>query len=96
MYLQELFTRALPFDSIRSSEVLERRIWQGPPDRPSGETTCQRLTDGWWRICLLCWSREPHQRPSIDEVLGMIEEERFRALLRQDRSKVQRMLMEGI
>ena len=94
MCLQELFTRAFPFDSIHSSEELERRIWQGPPDRPSGESTCQRLTNGWWRICLLCWSREPHQRPSVDEVLEMIEDELLRALRRQDRCKVQRMLME--
>jgi len=94
MNLQELFTRALPFDSIRSPEELERRIWQGPPDRLSGGTTCQRLTDGWWRICLLCWSHEPSQRPSIDEVLEMIEDELFRALRRQDRSKMQRMLVE--
>ena len=93
MRLQELFTRALPFDSTCSSEELERRIWQGPPDYPSGETTCQRLTDGWWRICLLSWSREPSQRPSVDEVLEMIEE-LFGALRRQDRGKIQRMLME--
>jgi len=94
MYLQELFTRALPFDSILNSEELERRIWQGPPDRPSGETTRQRLTDGWWRICLLCWSRKPYQRPSVDEVLEMIGCECFRALWRQDKSKMQQMLLE--
>ncbi|KAL4066209.1 hypothetical protein J3A83DRAFT_368589 [Scleroderma citrinum] len=51
----ELFTRVLPFDSIRRPEELRRHIFRGPPDRLSNETTYERLTDGWWEICLLIY-----------------------------------------
>ena len=77
---------------IRTSlEELERRIWQGLPDRPSGETTCRRLTDGNMLAVLV---PKPYQHPLIDKVLGRVEDERFGALLRQDRSEMQEILME--
>lgn len=79
-----------PFDSIRSSEELGRRITQGPPDRPSDETTRRRLTDGWWT---LCWSQDPSKRPLIDKIIETIEDELFEAR-RGDRDKTQRGLME--
>ncbi|KAL4078968.1 kinase-like domain-containing protein [Scleroderma yunnanense] len=89
----ELFTRAPPFGSIRGLAELERRIARGPPDRPNDETTCRRLTDGWWKICMLCWSQDPSLRLSIDEVLVMVEDELLEAL-RRNRSKMRRMLMQ--
>lgn len=82
-----------PFDSIRSSEELGRRITQGPPDRPSDETTRRRLTDGWWTLCSLCWSQDPSKRPFIDKIIETIEDELFEAR-RGDRDKTQRGLME--
>ncbi|KAL4078972.1 kinase-like domain-containing protein [Scleroderma yunnanense] len=87
----ELFTGMFPFASIRVSDELERRISQRPPDRPDDMTTCRRLTDSWWTICLLCWSQDPSLRPSIDQVIGIVEDELFQALRRRDSKRIRRM-----
>lgn len=89
----ELFTRTYPFHSIWNSKELEQRIILGPPDRPSDEITCQRLTDGWWKICSWCWQRDPSLRPSIEEILRMIEDELLESL-RRDGDGFRRLLME--
>ena len=40
------------------------------PIRPSHESTCSRMTEEWWEICLACWHREPEQRLRITDVLS--------------------------
>ncbi|KIM60326.1 hypothetical protein SCLCIDRAFT_961143 [Scleroderma citrinum Foug A] len=64
----ELFTRAPPFHEIRSLRRVLTRIIQGPPERPNDQATLSRLTDGWWKICNLCWVPDPSQRPSMSDI----------------------------
>ncbi|KAG6333052.1 hypothetical protein ID866_6041 [Astraeus odoratus] len=45
-----------------------------PPDRPSDENTCSRMSDDWWSICRRCWDYEPSSRPSIETILNEIEQ----------------------
>ncbi|KAG6331215.1 hypothetical protein ID866_7877 [Astraeus odoratus] len=66
----ELFTREVPFHHVRNIIPLAIRILQGPPDRPSGDSTCYRMTDDWWDLCLRCWATE---RASVKDVLDRIE-----------------------
>ena len=46
---------------------------KGPPSRPELESTCNRMTDAWWNICLSCWQRDPESRPSASKILANIE-----------------------
>ncbi|KIM54861.1 hypothetical protein SCLCIDRAFT_30817 [Scleroderma citrinum Foug A] len=67
----ELFTRQRPFPEIDTlPRLIIRIILRGPPDRPSDETTCFRLTDEWWNICLSCWHSDPMTRPRISDILA--------------------------
>lgn len=70
---QELFTREFPFSAISSTLAVLLRVMQGPPDRPSPESTCLRLMDEWWSICLACWNRDPSARPPMSKILTAIK-----------------------
>ncbi|KIM64459.1 hypothetical protein SCLCIDRAFT_632160 [Scleroderma citrinum Foug A] len=69
----ELFTRKPPFHCIESEEDVKARVLRDPPNRPSEEETCSRLTDGWWDICLPCWQRNPSSRPDMTEIASKIK-----------------------
>ncbi|KIM61222.1 hypothetical protein SCLCIDRAFT_1216116 [Scleroderma citrinum Foug A] len=69
----ELFTREDPFYPLRGVGVM-MRIMKGPPDRPSAENTCSRLTDEWWGICSECWHADPSKRPTMLQVAKKIEQ----------------------
>ena len=69
--LQELLTREDPFHPI-SGPFIMLRILRGPPDRPSAEDTCFRLTDEWWSIFSECWHTEPSMRPTMSQVAKRI------------------------
>ncbi|KIM60729.1 hypothetical protein SCLCIDRAFT_1216613 [Scleroderma citrinum Foug A] len=69
----ELFTREFPFSAISSTLAVLLRVMQGPPDRPSPESTCLRLMDEWWSICLACWNRDPSARPPMSKILTAIK-----------------------
>lgn len=70
----ELFTRSMPFHTIKGLSGLVIRISKGPPDRPTDAETCSRMTDDWWNICQSCWNYEPSLRPPISTILRMIEQ----------------------
>ncbi|KIM61269.1 hypothetical protein SCLCIDRAFT_1182000, partial [Scleroderma citrinum Foug A] len=70
----ELFTREDPFHPISGSVLIMMRILKGPPDRPSAENTCFRLTDEWWDICSECWQADRSKRPTILQVAKKIEQ----------------------
>ncbi|KAL4072957.1 kinase-like domain-containing protein [Scleroderma yunnanense] len=70
----ELFTRNPPFIDITNTYGVITRIIRGrPPERPSPETTCYRLTEEWWRICGMCWRHRPSSRPRISRIVEAIE-----------------------
>ena len=69
-FLQELFTREDHF-GFHAVAITMRK---GPPDRPSAENTCFRLTDEWWGICSECWHRDPSSRPTMLQVVEKIEQ----------------------
>ncbi|KAI6020535.1 kinase-like domain-containing protein [Pisolithus marmoratus] len=73
MTILELFTRQVPFHYIPGLRAVIGQIMNGQPDRPSGPATCFRMTDAWWDICCRCWMRDPWQRPSIRDMIRIIE-----------------------
>ncbi|KAG6336079.1 hypothetical protein ID866_3005, partial [Astraeus odoratus] len=69
----ELFTRKQPFSDVNRTAAVMRRILLGPEiERPNGESTHSRLTDGWWEICRSCWEHDPSLRPKISEIVNKI------------------------
>ncbi|KAG6329229.1 hypothetical protein ID866_9859, partial [Astraeus odoratus] len=70
--VQELFTRQPPYSAIHDMRGVITRILQGPPNRPSDESTCSRMTDQWWEICTLCWTRDESLRPPVSVILKEI------------------------
>ncbi|KAG6327879.1 hypothetical protein ID866_11210, partial [Astraeus odoratus] len=70
----ELFTRQPPFHDIMNSYGLMARVMRAqPPERPRPESTCNRLTDEWWRMCCRCWSPRPSSRPRMSRIVEAIE-----------------------
>ncbi|KIM61482.1 hypothetical protein SCLCIDRAFT_25809 [Scleroderma citrinum Foug A] len=70
----ELFTRLPPFHEKLNPASVIYRILQGPPDRPTNELTCSRLTDAWWDVCSRCWIYEPPSRPEMSEIFRKLDE----------------------
>ena len=68
------------------------KIEKSPPSRPKSESTCNRMTDAWWNICLSCWQWVPGLRPSASEILADIEGVGF-FLMGQDKVTIARQAM---
>ncbi|KIM70601.1 hypothetical protein SCLCIDRAFT_1206733 [Scleroderma citrinum Foug A] len=69
----ELFIREPPYHDIRGTRGAKRYISQGPPNRPTDEITCGRMTDEWWGICCLCWKPDEPSRPPISDIIEKVE-----------------------
>ncbi|KAG6328797.1 hypothetical protein ID866_10291, partial [Astraeus odoratus] len=69
----ELFTRTRPFTGIKTYPALVNRIYRQPPERPTEETTCGRMSEEWWSLCSECWQYQPLSRPQISSVVSNIE-----------------------
>ncbi|KAG6329427.1 hypothetical protein ID866_9661 [Astraeus odoratus] len=70
----EHFTRQPPFHDLPTPGSVMARILRGPPDRPSDASTYFRMTDYWWDICTLCWTRDLLSRPTMSEVVAIVQE----------------------
>ncbi|KAI6014350.1 kinase-like domain-containing protein [Pisolithus marmoratus] len=71
----ELFTRQKPFPDIKNQKCVIARILNGSlPCRPSDDSTRSRMSNKWWDLCCLCWSATPCLRPSMSQIVEMIEE----------------------
>ncbi|KAI6014349.1 kinase-like protein [Pisolithus marmoratus] len=70
----ELFTRKKPFHDISNRRLIIACILQGRlPRRPSDVLTRARMTDDWWSLCYSCWRTTAPSRPSMSEIVEMIE-----------------------
>ncbi|KAG6329145.1 hypothetical protein ID866_9944 [Astraeus odoratus] len=72
MTVLELFTRSPPFHDCGNISSIMVRILRGPPERPTQESTCHRMTDAWWELCSSCWRKRPSSRPAILEIMDRI------------------------
>ncbi|KAG6329230.1 hypothetical protein ID866_9860 [Astraeus odoratus] len=68
----ELFTARPPYSDVHDTRGVITSILQGPPDRPSDESTRSRMTDRWWKICSSCWVRDESLRPPVSTILKEI------------------------
>ncbi|KAL4078696.1 kinase-like domain-containing protein [Scleroderma yunnanense] len=71
MTVLELFTRKRPFEHLNTIPTIMVHIVYKKFDRPNLDAS-YRLTDEWWDMCLLCWKRDPPQRPPMLSVIEKI------------------------
>ncbi|KAI6044497.1 kinase-like domain-containing protein [Pisolithus marmoratus] len=70
---EELFTRKDPFYRFRGQAAIITRILTSPPDRPTDDDTCRRMTEQWWSLLSLCWKIDPGMRPTMPYIIEMID-----------------------
>ncbi|KAJ7831518.1 kinase-like domain-containing protein, partial [Mycena olivaceomarginata] len=70
----ELLTHEQPFNQIKhATEVAIRSAKGEQPPRPTELRVVERgLDDALWGLLSRCWTNEPSQRPTIQEVLDML------------------------
>ncbi|KAF8633760.1 hypothetical protein AX15_001266 [Amanita polypyramis BW_CC] len=74
MTILELLTHSKPYAEIgRASRVVRIVRNGGEPNRPSDVRAEERgLDDNMWDLLCTCWSFDPKDRPSIDELLAKL------------------------
>ncbi|KAJ7752988.1 kinase-like domain-containing protein [Mycena metata] len=69
MLTLELFTRQNPFQGETSQNMIQDIKNGRRPRRPNTDSTLNRLTNDWWRLCQLCWDNDPAKRWTTNEIL---------------------------
>ncbi|KAL4072956.1 kinase-like domain-containing protein [Scleroderma yunnanense] len=69
----ELFTRRTPFQGTENAMAVMIRISRGHPNRPNSDSTCHRMTQEWWDLCVSCWNYQVSTRPKITHLVSEIE-----------------------
>lgn len=77
MTMLELFTENMPYPNLTRPVTVANRILKGPPERPSNEDTCARMTGEWWQIISRCLMMEPSLRAKMLVVVEQIEQLKF-------------------
>lgn len=54
--------RKFPHCDLQNIDSIRFRIIKAPPERPSGEDTCDRMTNEWWGLCSRCLRIKPSSR----------------------------------
>jgi hypothetical protein len=72
--LLKIFTDAPPFANIPPTFLFESVVRQGTRlPRPHQRIVIQRgLNDALWDLIQLCWSQEPHRRPTVANVVSRL------------------------
>ncbi|KAI6142846.1 kinase-like domain-containing protein [Pisolithus tinctorius] len=65
----ELFTRKHPYCTLTNRDSIQSRVIMGPPERPSGEDTCYRMTNEWWDLCSRCLRMDPSSRIGAGDIV---------------------------
>ena len=78
LILLQLFTHEVPYANIqRNFKVLLRKGRGLLPDRLQDEQVIKRgLDDMMWELLCRCWSKNPEDRPSINELVVILSEGR--------------------
>jgi len=72
MVILEVLSGQVPFQGDRDILVIQRVVEGGRPGRPRGVEGVW-FTDDLWGMLERCWSPEPDDRPTVEEVLGNLE-----------------------
>ncbi|KAF8331191.1 kinase-like domain-containing protein [Amanita rubescens] len=71
MTILQLFTHEKPYTNKKTAQVFSEKQTGELPDRPQDERVVSRgLDDRIWKLLCQCWSKNPTDRPSIEELLA--------------------------
>jgi len=70
MLILECMTEKVPFyEHSRDAAVIHARISKRKnPPRPDGRSPRNRVSDDLWKLMGHCWSLEPSDRPTMEQV----------------------------
>jgi len=72
MVILEVLSGQVPFQGDRDFVVVKRVLEGERPGRPRGAERVW-FTDDLWGMLEQCWSSEPDDRPTVEDVLGNLE-----------------------
>ncbi|CAM9591456.1 unnamed protein product [Scytosiphon promiscuus] len=67
--LWEIITREVPFKGLEASDIVDAVISGGRPTAPGGD-----WPSGIEQLLSRCWNEDPSQRPTFDELEGLLED----------------------
>ncbi|KIJ52440.1 hypothetical protein M422DRAFT_26048 [Sphaerobolus stellatus SS14] len=74
MTIVEIMTEAPPYRELKRDEIVKAKLHQAiPPERPE-EESAPGFNDPLWRLCSLCWAKDPEERPNMREITAVLEE----------------------
>ena len=73
MVILEVLSSQVPFTCLKDPTVMRKVLEGEHPGRPQGVEGVS-FTDDLWEMLKLCWSTQPGDRPSIETVLGCLEQ----------------------
>ncbi|KAI6006311.1 kinase-like domain-containing protein [Pisolithus orientalis] len=85
----ELFTRKHPYWTLTNRDSIQSRVIMGPPERPSREDTCYRMTNEWWDLCSRCLRMDPSSRFGAGDI---VKETREVSTVVLNRAKLKSMI----
>ncbi|KZT50793.1 kinase-like protein [Calocera cornea HHB12733] len=73
MVIYEIYTGLKPFHHVRNHFIVVRMVSAGDiMQRPTLEGTDTELWDGMWALAEDCWKKEPHARPTAEELVARV------------------------
>jgi len=73
MVIYEVLSEQVPFAPIEGTAVISKIVGGERPVKPQGRGGT-RFTEGLWRMLEECWKAQPDDRPSLDIVLGCLQD----------------------
>ena len=73
MVIYEVLSGQAPFAPFSVMVVMRKVIDGERPERPEGAVGLW-FTDDLWETIYMCWGTQPRSRPSVDTVLGHLEQ----------------------
>jgi hypothetical protein len=71
MLLWEMFTQSIPFNGLMGGEIKDCVLGGERPEVPRDVDECPREVQ---RLIERCWAQQPRDRPTMDEVCGVLHE----------------------
>jgi len=74
MVIIELLTRRPPFAKLKKdAQVILALSKHQRPAKPNAKSNAIGFSNGLWRFVNACWSDDPHRRPDVNKVVGLLD-----------------------
>ncbi|TDL15429.1 kinase-like protein [Rickenella mellea] len=77
MVVYELLTKQYPFAHLQPLQAIIAIVLGNLPSPPSNLQSRRKIEKSLWKLCTLCWNRNPAKRPAIKDVVREINGQQF-------------------